>query len=230
MKYFLFWIIGFYSLNIAGGFPVYSQDLGLKFEMTQNQKIFDKSTYGEAPQFAIWIKNKMTEKIENVFVTHKTATGNFIGRSGVPVALPYWVGHMEKDHQISGIPSPKNPLPNVDAISGPTPLNAAIVKEFIIPGGSSWDYFIEVNLAGDYTSEFPPYQASGVMDPYENGQPSIVYYGEIDAVAGAKSTPRLIGRTEQMYFDSTLNHDLTGIENAKEVFSDIRVSCTIIQK
>jgi hypothetical protein len=51
----------------------------------------------------------------------------------------------------------------------------------------------------DYTEEFPEMKSDWTTDIHGNGQPSIIYMGEITCNEGEKDTPELIGRTEQMF-------------------------------
>lgn len=217
------WVLG-------EGFQLYSQHVKLNFELYTDENIYVMSSYGEAPQFAIWVLDRESDQMKNVFITQKSATGNFIGRSGVPVALPFWFGNL-MEHQLHfGIPTPKSPVADVDVVSGPTPKKSSLLFEQEVIKGTNWDYFIEINIAGDFTREFPLYDSLGVKDPYENGQPSIVYHGQIEAVPGSVSIPQLIGYTSQIYFDTTLYTDLDLIGNAKEFFKDIKVTCINIEK
>jgi hypothetical protein len=198
-------------------------DATLVFEIEQDPQVYDLTLFGEPPQFAIWLENTETGAIKTVFVTRRTATGTFEGKTGVPIALPAWIGFYRKETGSTGWPTPRNPLD--DAISGPTLKQSDLKKETKVPSGSSWKYYIEVNVSGDFTETFSAYDSDGTPDPHFNGQPSIIFRGEITATPGAESTPEIIGRTEQIDFSTTINPDLTGIESAKDLFRRIKVSC-----
>lgn len=220
MKFFL-WVavaVGCACSQHANG----QHDVMLVFEIEQDPHVYDLSIYGEPPQYAIWIENEAAGVVKTVYVTRRVATGNFEGKTGVPVALPAWIGYFRKETGRTDMPSPRKP---VDAVSGPTLKQSHLKQQIRVPAGSAWNYYVEVNVAGDFTSEFPSYHSDGSPDPHDNGQPSIIFKGEIVAEVGSESTPVIIGRTEQIYFSPKINPDLDGIGSAKDLFRNIRVSC-----
>ncbi len=193
------------------------------FTIHQESNVYEQSDYGEAPQFAIWLEDKETGDVRTVFVTRRTATGDFEGKVECPVSLPAWIGAFRKETGRADFPTPRSPAS--ETVTGATPKVTEFKVHVEIPGGSSWYYYVEMNVSGDYTPEFPSVRSDGMIDSQGNGQPSIIYRGEISGITGDHSTPVLIGRTEQFYFSSEINTDLNSIENAKEVFSMIKVSC-----
>ena len=201
----------------------HGNELTLLFTICQERKVYEQSDYGEPPQFAIWLESKETGAIRTVFVTYRTATGNFIGKAGCMVSLPIWIGAFRKETGRTNFPVPPNPAP--DAVTGATPQEREFNVSINIPQGTKWYYYVEMNVAADYTQTFPSVQHDWTIDSQGNGQPSIIYRGEISGISGDRSTPVLTGRSEQIHFSSEINPDLSGIENAKDVFSEIKVVC-----
>jgi hypothetical protein len=111
-----------------------------------------------------------------------------------------------------------------DAITQPTPKESLVVTTDV-PGGSQWRYFVEVNVSGDFNESFPERLDNGRPDEAGNGQPSLVYRGQIQAVLGQRNRPKLIGRTEQFRASFQLSDDLSGITTAKKLLTDIEMSC-----
>jgi hypothetical protein len=210
---------------IACAHPVTSQSgmNTLLFSIHQERDVYDQSDYGEPPQFAIWLENASRSEIQTVFVTYRTGTGDFKGKAECPVSLPAWIGVFRKETGRTDIPSIRKPADL--AITGATPTVPDFSSKIAVPSDSRWNYYVEVNVSGDYTPEFSSLTADGTIDYQGNGQPSIIYRGEITAIPGNQSTPRLIGRTEQLYLSSEINPDLSGIINAKNVFTKITVTC-----
>jgi hypothetical protein len=208
------------------GLSVFSEkpeEVTICFSIEQNRNIYELSIYGEPPQFGIWLEDPLTDEVRTVFVTYRTGHGDFEGKSAVPVALPAWIGAYQKETRRRDLPTPQIPVDM--AVSGATQKTSAISREITVPRGSKWAYYVEVNVAGDYNPAFPSYQKDGTPDHDGNGQPSLIYSGEITAVAGAVSRPDLIGRTEQLYISTVINPDLEGIGNAKKLFKNIEVTC-----
>lgn len=205
--------------------PVFNDEVVLVFSIHQNRQIYETSIYGEPPQFAIWLQDPHSGTVKTVFVTYRTGHGDFEGKSEVPVALPAWISAFRKETERSDLPTPRKPVDI--AVTGATEKAADISKTVSVPEGSIWNYFIEVNVAGDFNPAFPSYRDNGAVDPHGNGQPSLVYQGTITAVQGQRSFPQLVGRTEQMYISTTINPDLSGVDTAKELFKKMEVSCCL---
>ncbi len=199
-------------------------EIALLFSIQQEREIYEKSDYGEPPQFAIWLENKESGEIQTVFVTYRTATGDWEGKAECPVSLPAWIGAWRNETDRNDFPTVKNPA--ADAVTGATPQEKEFSVTVSIAENSNWFYYIEMNVSTDYNPAFPRF-SDGWFDFQGNGQPSIIYRGEITGTPGERSTPKLIGRTEQGYFSPEINHDLKGIDSAKDVFSKINVICII---
>ena len=221
MRFCLWGVLVMVCIGMEHAYP--QAEVAVLFEIEQDPAVYDRTMYGEPPQFAIWVENKNSGAIKTVYVTKRMGTGNFEGKTGVPVALPMWISYFRKETGRTDMPTPRKPVDV--AVSGPTLKESNIKKQIKLPAGSAWNYYIEVNVAGDFTSEFPSYHEDGSPDPHANGQPSIIYKGEITLTPGCESIPEIIGRTEQMYFSTKLNPDLNGISSAKELFRQIKVSC-----
>ena len=191
--------------------------------MRQSREVYERSSYGEAPQFAVWLQERGSGAVKTIFVTRRTARGQYAGKVECPVSLPIWIGAFRRETGRSDFPTPRQPF--YDAVTGATPQSAAITISALVEAGKSYDYYIEMNVAGDYNTAFPRVSAQKRPDKHGNGQPSLVYSGEITAAAGALSTPRLIGRSHHYYFTAEVIPDLEGIDSAREVFSAIKVAC-----
>ena len=204
---------------------VNSDEVILEFKIHQEQSIYKESIYGEPPQFAIWLEDVNTRKIQTVVVTRKTGTGDFEGKARVPVALPAWIEAFRRETGRDDFPTPDHPVTDHDIISRPTPKISEFSYQIRVSEDLKWRYYVEVNVAGDFTSEFSSLDDNGAPDRHGNGQPSIVYRGEIISTPGNRSTPDLIGRTRQMYFSPEIIPDLKNIGSAQKVFREIKVIC-----
>ena len=195
----------------------------LDFNIFLDQEVYEESDWGEPPQFAIWLEEPETKEVRTVFVTYRTATGRFEGKVECPVSLPVWIGVFSRETDRKGFPTPQKPF--LESVTGATPKIEHFSINAKVPKGSFWFYYIEMNVSGDFNQFFPSILPSGNPDYNGNGQPSLIYRGEIKAVKGEYSKPKIVGRTDQLYFTTEIIPDLKGIDSAKSVFKDAFVIC-----
>lgn len=195
--------------------------LEMEFVLKLDPKVYRYSDYGEAPQIAIWIEQPGKNQVRTLLVTRRTAKGEWVGKVECPVSLPYWVSRYGIESGKSNLPGPKNPVP--DAVSRATPKETLTAKTRV-PAGIELIYYIEMNVSGDYNRDFPSMIDGVGPDPQGNGQPSLVYMGKIKTQPGTAGIPELVGRTDQLDPVQSLITDLSGITNAKELFTSIRIS------
>jgi lysophospholipase L1-like esterase len=202
------------------------EQVTLRLSLKLDPNVYEKSHYKKPPQFAVWLEKVPEGTIRTVWVTEKTGTGGWGRDITRSVSLPYWVSRWNLETQSRSFPTPENPA--TDAVTGATP-KVDFIAETTVPAKSVWSYFIEVNVSGDYNDAFPVAQKDGQRDRQGNGQPSIIYKGQITSSPGQRSIPRLIGRTEQLQGVRHIITDVEGITTAKNLFSIITVSCHLPQ-
>ncbi|MEC3878445.1 hypothetical protein [Parapedobacter sp. 10938] len=220
---FLFFLSFFTTAKAQPSDGLSAEEVVIVFEIAQNESIYVQSAFGEPPQIGIWLENPNTGEVRTVFVTEKTGRGSYEGKAGVPVALPAWIAAYRSETGRTDFPTLRKPV--VDAITGPTSKQSLIEKRVAVEAGANWNYYIEVNVAGDYNHTYPQFHDNGSADFDGNGQPSLIYGGKITANPGAHSQPELLGVTEQLFFSPVIKTDMSGIDTAKEIFSSITVSC-----
>ncbi len=200
------------------------EQVTLKFNMKLNPNIYTKSHYKKPPQFALWLEEATKGTIRTVWVTSKTGTGSWGSDVVRTVSLPYWVSRWNMETKSSSYPTLENPV--INAVTGATP-KVDLTVEALVPAKSLWNYFIEVNVSGDYNDAFPVKRQDGKQDRQGNGQPSIIYRGTITSSPGQRSNPKLRGRTDQFQNVKHIITDLEGITTAKDLFPTIEVSCQL---
>ena len=198
-----------------------SNSVVLEFSIFVNQDEYELTNYGEAPQLAIWLENRDSTQVRTVWVSHRAGKNDWKGKVECPVALPYWNSrHRFEKSEFQE----RNFIKRViDAITGATPTGGKFTKKILVPKNSRWDYFIEINVSGDYNLSFPYWSKDGMPDSEGNGQPSIVYGGKIIGDGRSTSNPKIIGRTKQKHKVDVLIHDLTGITTATNLITVIKV-------
>ena len=210
-------------LTVAGNCQDIDEKVELVFTFHQERDIYDKSSFGEPPQFAIWLEEQDSHDVKTVFVTFKTGTGEFEGKIECPVSLPVWIGAFRRETGRDDFPIPWEPF--YDGITAATPKDEEVRISVEVQKEISWNYFIEMNVAGDYNKNYPYISSKKKFDDHGNGQPSLIYKGEIFSRIGETSKAEIIGRSEQYDFTTQINPELESIELAKEVFLDIMVNC-----
>jgi hypothetical protein len=199
-----------------------SETVALVFEIELNRRVYEDSAWGDPPQLAIWLVNETDGRVRTVAVTHRAGAGDWEGKVECGVALPYWVGFYNRETGTKGPPTWNQPA--ADAVTCATP-RAMLHATGRVRRGGRWEYYVEVNVSGDFSVQFPSLTDEGHSDRYGNGQPSLVYRGSIEAVEGAQSKPVLVGRTDQHEPMSELSEDLAEITTARELLKRIQVSC-----
>ena len=198
--------------------------VAFQFSLSLDPQVYSQSHYKKPPQFAVWIEEAAGEEIRTVWVSEKTGAGSWGGKTVRPVSLPYWASRWQNEtggSDTPGFPTPDNPA--ADAVTGATPKQDFTCRTEVA-GGSKWNYFVEVNVSGDFNDFFAAESKDGKRDRNGNGQPSIVYKGQITALPGQRSEPKLIGRTDQFESVSSIISDMEGISDAKNLFSEIAIT------
>lgn len=198
----------------------------LRIEIRQNMEMILYSIFGEPPQYAVWLEDVETGKARTVSVTRRSATGDWVGKLGVPVALPRWFEVYRKETGHKGLPRPATAMP--DAVTRATPQTGAFEITATVERGSRWICWIEVNIAADFNETYPPLdETAGWTDSYFNGQPALLFRAEIDARPGLKPAPELYGKSILGADGSAaVERDTSGITTASEIFSSIRLEVT----
>ncbi len=193
----------------------------LEFRIQINQELIQVSTYGEPPTFAIWLENGKGD-LDNVYITHRAYENDWEGKPEVPVALPYWF-FLNKSG-IIGKGSSLNGFLDTDAVSGATPRDDLFVVRVEVPRDSVFLCWIEMNLSGDYNDyykETDPVKMTS--DEYGNGQPALIYFGEIKNLIGQRIEPEIYGMSILTDTLRNIIQPVYGITTADEVFSSIQI-------
>ncbi len=217
-------VLSFIVALMAAALPATAAGtVSLRFTIHQEADIYEESDYGEPPQVAIWLEDPETGKKRTVYVTHRTATGDFHGKVECPVALPAWVMVWRQETGNEGFPTPR--LTAAEAVTAATAVERTINAGAPgIPKGKKLIYYIELNVAADFNAAFPLEGENMQLDYQHNGQPSLIYRGEITAVPGNVSTPAAWARTGQYQFTGEIIQNLEGMGSALECFSKIEVT------
>jgi len=191
----------------------------LQIDIHQNKKIIHLSNFAEPPQFAIWLENPASGELRSVFVTHRAGTGDWEGKSNVPVALPLWFKLFKTNKPEAG-----KKIPGM-AISGATPKNDVFSVRVEVPPGSEWIVWIEMNLAGDFNDSYPEVDMKTLReDEYSNGQPAIIYKAPVKAIEGKSFKPEIILQSTWEKGSVITGPLSDGITTARNVFDEMKIT------
>lgn len=182
-----------------------------------DKEIYFLTDYGEPPQIAVWLEYPDSKFYKTIWVTRRTGKNDWEGKVECAVSLPYW--NMKKENEAE----PGFWKKVVDAISGATVAEGTIKRNIKLPKNKLWKYFIEVNASGDYNKHFSYWSDNDVPDTEGNGQPSIIYSGEITTDSAMTSIPNLIGRTDQLSVIDSFYTDIEKITTAGKLIKNIKV-------
>jgi hypothetical protein len=195
----------------------------VEFQIRQDMDLIKHSLFGEPPQFAIWLEDAVTGRLQTVFVTYRSGYGEWVGKVECPAALPRWFEVFKAETGSTELPNFDRPAS--DAVTGATPRAEEFKTSVRVPYGSKWICWIEMNLSGDFNEVYRDHDIERRMvDVYFSGQPALVYRGQITAMPGERVTPALYGES---ILDSdgqtTVQPVSKSVTTAKGIFKKIEV-------
>lgn len=198
--------------------PVY-----LEFEILQDPNTILLSMYGEPPQFAIWLEDPISGRYKTLFVTYRSALGDWIGQTEIPSSLPRWFEVFKTEFYSASIPTINNPAP--DSVTGATPLTDHFIIRAPVEHSSKWICWIEMNQSGDFNETYKLHdREKKKYDSAFTAQPPLLYRTEITAVPGRRLTPELYGMSLLNGSDTVTVRTLDDtVTTAKDLFKSITI-------
>ncbi len=123
------------------------------------------------PQTALWIETENGGFLDTIYSTRRNSDNDWRGAEERPEALPVYNGRRG----------------SLDALGGASPKGKGLISlegAVMLPPGK-YIFYGEVNKSFDYNDSYPE-EISGV-----NGQPSLVYRGELE-LTGRRDSYRLV--------------------------------------
>ncbi|MGL1900752.1 MAG: DUF4405 domain-containing protein [Fibrobacterales bacterium] len=175
------------------------------------------------PQVAVWLQDEAGQYIETLYISGKSATGNYSGgKNRRPGALPVW-SHARNIKSADGLMMPDSSSAVSDAVSGATPLTGYSVLSKYSPD-PSLKLMIEYNRSFDFNDHFNKNNFANdstyVKNP--NGQPSLVYSANLNGNT-TLVLAKLIGHGHISGADGEINADMSHITSAANIFKGIVV-------
>ena len=195
----------------------------IRFDIEQDLEIISLSLFGEPPQLAIWLEDPVTARLQTVFVTYRSGTGDWIGKADCSAALPRWFQVFKQETNSSNLPTMENPAP--EAVTGATPTQEQFKTSIEVPESSRWICWIEVNLSGDFNHKYQEYnEIEQTVDWHLSGQPPLIYRAEITATPGETAIPQLFGQSMPYSTAENIIKPVSeDITSAKGIFKKIQI-------
>ena len=195
----------------------------IEFDIRQDIELSLLTAFAEPAQFAIWLEEPVSHRLQTVFVTYRSGSGDWLGTADRPSSLPRWFEVFQEETNSPGLPSLDNPAPI--AVTGATPQEEHFTTSVEVKPGSRWLCWIEVNLSGDFNSDYQQYdEKAKTSDEDFCGQPALIYRGEITAIPGIQIVPELYGQSVLNSPDGkTVQPVSNGVTTAKGIFKSIKI-------
>jgi len=197
----------------------------LQFDIKQDLELIKKtSNFNEPPQFAIWLEDPESHKLQTVFVTYRTGSGDWVGKAECPDSLNRWYEVYTEETGNVGYPTPD--MPAAAAVTGATPKADSFKVTWPVKPASKWICWLEMNLAGDFNEKYKQTdEVTKTIDTDFSGQPPLVYRAEITATPGVNMQMQLYGQSVSGAEVGQTVQPVSGdITTAKDVFKDIKIS------
>lgn len=216
-------------------------DLGKKMSIVfspgkhwiHSMKIFPLIHIKNRPQIAVWLEDEQGHFLQTLYVTNRMAKQSWRKGPGDKTkeirraeALPVWI-YAHKTEYEKGVftPTKMNPLP--DLITSATPKKSFKIRSSM-PGKGKVIIKVEVNHSTDFNAY---YQANMSLkhpnyngDLWGNGQPSVIYRGEIASDMKTKEVKlKLIGHGAPFGQNGSIDADLSQLDSALEIVDSVKV-------
>lgn len=195
----------------------------IEFDIRQDMELPFLTPFSEPAQFAIWLEEPVSGRLQTIFVTYRSGSGDWIGAAQRPGSLPRWFEVFQQETNSTGLPNFDNPAP--DAVTGATPQEEHFKTSVAVESGNRWICWIEVNLSGDFNAKYQERdEKAKTVDWDFVGQPALIYRGQIIAKAGEKIVPELYGQSVLNSPDGkTVQPVSDGVTTAKNIFKTIEI-------
>lgn len=196
-------------------------------------KIFPLIKIKNRPQIAVWLEDDQGHFLQTLYVTRRMAKQTWRKGPGDKTkeirrteALPVWI-HANKTEYEKGVftPTKLNPLP--DLITSATPKKGFKIRSSM-PIKGKMIIKVEVNHSTDFNGYYQANMSEKHPDfngdRWGNGQPSVVYAGEISSDMKSKALKlKLIGHGAPFGKNGMISSDMSKLDSALEILESVKI-------